>query len=50
MLVLQIALGIWLGLSLTVVTFVAFMEARDRIQRNLRYGRPWWAGFIIWAN
>lgn len=46
MLTLQIAVGIWLGALMIVATFWLFTTLRDAIEKNRRYGCPWWRGLV----
>ena len=40
---LEIAFGIWLGGSALLVTFYSYFALRGQLERNRRYGYPWWS-------
>lgn len=41
-LAVQIAMGIWIGLSLFALSVAAVVSGLEQADRNRRYGRPWW--------
>lgn len=43
---MEIAVGIWLGLSLFALTFAAYVNARAKIEKNWRQRQPWYRGIL----
>jgi hypothetical protein len=39
---IQIAVGIWLGGLFLIGTIMAIVTAAEKIEKNRRYGYPWW--------